>query len=385
MSGLSLQIEEDTHKQALKLIRDYGELSGAQIARLAGIQPSTVVYILRRLNKAGFIEYSRTGESTSRGGKRPVLWRIKGSFGYLLGMEVLVDKIRYVLTDFSGQIVARVETHYENYLENGRVPQALLDNIEEVIDQYELNRERLLGIGIAITGLIDNAEAVVQYSSNLQLKELPLKKMIEEKVNVPVCLVNDANAGAMGIKWYFRRVGSLPPNIVYVTYNQISDYLGIGIIINDVLYSGATGTAGEVFEPLPDLFEAGKWAIQRRNTGGPLRYWLDSGKHISLAYIFDLARKDDPVAGEMVNTIIQFLAYQLLLINGFINPDLIVLGGDIAIGEDLILDPLIEEFKRRNREFLEIDYNIPEIMFSEYGNYSVAMGANALIIRELLR
>ena len=384
MPGLTLQIAEEKHKLALKLIRDYGELSGAQIARLTGFQPSTVVYILRRLNKAGLIEYSRTGESTNRGGKRPVLWKINGSFGYIIGMEVLLDKIRYVLTDFSGKIVVKKEISYEDYLKNDRVIEAILGNIKNIIIQYSLDEKRILGIGIGITGLIDNAEAAVQYSSNLQLRDLPLKKIIENQVSIPVNLINDANAGALGVKWYSQRKEPLPPNIVYVTYNQVSDYLGLGIIINDMLYSGAAGTAGEVFDPLPNLLDVGKKAMQQHNYRSPLKQWLESGKHIPLLPIFKYARQEDTIAREIVNTIIQFLAYQLMLINGFINPDMIVLGGDIAIGQDLILNPLIDEFNKRNREFLEIDYNIPEIIFSEYGNYSVAMGANAVVLRKVL-
>ena len=384
MPGLTLQIAEEKHKLALKLIRDYGELSGAQIARLTGLQPSTVVYILRRLNKSGFIAFSRTGESTSRGGKKPDLWKIRGSFGYILGMEVLVDKVRYVLTDFSGKIVTKREVSYENYLTNDHVTEAILDNVRDLVKEYSLNSKKILGIGIAITGLIDNTEAIVHYSSNLQLRELPLKANIEEQVDIPVYLANDANAGALGIKWYSQSVDYLPPNIVYITYNEFSDYLGLGIIIHDVLYSGAAGTAGEVFDPLPNLNDAGKRAMQRNNSNSPLKQWLRAGKHIPLSDVFYYAREDDFIARHIVDTIVQFMAYQLMLINGFINPDLIVLGGDIAMGQDLILNPLINELQKRNKEFLEIDYNIPRIMFSEYGNYSVAMGANAVIIRKVL-
>lgn len=384
MPELSLQIAEEKHKLVLKLIRDYGELSGAQIARMAGLQPSTVVYILRRLSEDGLIEYSRIGESTNRGGKRPVLWKINGAFSYILGMEVLVDKIRYVLTDFSGKIVASREIPYENHLIDDQVTEAILDNIQDLIKQNSLDNKKILGIGIAITGLIDNTEAIVRYSSNLHLRDLLLKEMIEKQVDIPVYLVNDANAGALGIKWYSRRSEPLPPNIVYITYNQISDYLGLGIIIHDMLYLGSAGTAGEVFDPLPDLFDAGKRAMQQDSSESPLKLWLNSGKQIPMSHIFNYAREDDIIARRMADTIIQFLAYQLLLINGVVNPDLIVLGGDIAMGQDIILHPLIDEFKKRNREFLKIDYNIPQIMFSEYGNYSAAMGANALIIRKVL-
>jgi predicted NBD/HSP70 family sugar kinase len=381
---LSLHIAEDTHKNSLKLIRDHGELSGAQIARLTGLQPSTVVYILRRLNEDGFIEYSRTGESTKKGGKRPVLWKINGSFGYILGLEVLVDKIRYVLTDFSGEITARNEIAYDNYLKKESLSEAIIANIKDIQHHLSLSRKRVLGIGIAITGLIDRTGDKVRYSSNLQLFDMPLKQMIEEQIDIPVYLVNDAKAGALSIKWYSQSVDDLPSNIVYITYNQISDTLGTGVILNDILHQGASGTAGEMFDPLPDLVQVGRDAIKQLGYEGPLKKSLDSGKSILLSQIFDYTRENDPVAKKMVESIIEFLADEILVINGFIDPELIVLGGDIALGEDLILPSLIPVFKKKNKEFLKIDDNIPRIMFSEYGNYSVAIGANAFIIRKIL-
>lgn len=384
MPELSLKFAEDTHKLSLKLIRDHRELSGAQIARLTGLQPSTVVYILRRLNKAGYIEYSRMGNSTNKGGKRPILWKIKGSFGYVLGLEVLVDKIRYVLTDFSGKIIVRHEVSYENYLKEDLVIEAITDNIKGIQKQYSLSNKKILGVGIAITGLINNRGEIVRYSSNLQLFDMPLKQLIEEKVNLPVFLVNDANAGALGIKWYSQGIDQLPPNIVYITYNRISDTLGVGVILNDALHQGSSGTAGEMFDPLPDLIRIGQNALKHHKSESPLKRPLESEKYISLSEIFHYARQKDPVAMKMVKSIIQFLAHEILLINGFINPDLVVLGGDIAVGHDLILPELIPEYNRKNEEFLKIDYNIPQIMFSEYGNYSVAIGANALIIRKVL-
>ena len=82
-----------------------------------------------------------------------------------------------------------------------------------VIEKTSPETKKIPGLGIAITGLIDNTEAIVQYSSNLRLSDFPLKDIVEEKVNIPVYLINGANAGVLGVNWYLRNNELLPPNM----------------------------------------------------------------------------------------------------------------------------------------------------------------------------
>ena len=81
-------LTENSHKQVLNIIRTHREVSGAEISRLTGLQPSTILYILRILDRKGFIAISRTGDSTQKGGKKPVLWKIRPDIGVMLGIEV---------------------------------------------------------------------------------------------------------------------------------------------------------------------------------------------------------------------------------------------------------------------------------------------------------
>ncbi len=97
-------LTENSHKQVLNIIRTHREISGAEISRLTGFQPSTILYILRILDRKGFITISRTGDSTQKGGKKPVLWKIKSDIGVMLGIEVFKSKLRFVKIDFAGKI-----------------------------------------------------------------------------------------------------------------------------------------------------------------------------------------------------------------------------------------------------------------------------------------
>ena len=106
-------LTENSHKLVINVIRTHKEISGAEISRITGFQPSTILYILRILDRKGFICISRTGDSTQKGGKKPVLWKIKPDIGLILGIEVFSSKLRFVEIDFAGNIHSQGEKSFQ--------------------------------------------------------------------------------------------------------------------------------------------------------------------------------------------------------------------------------------------------------------------------------
>lgn len=95
-----------SHRRIINLIRLHNGISGAELARLSGMQPSSLVYILRHLSALQLISQTKLYESTSRGGKHSLLWKIHPATGYLLGIEYRGDRARYVFTSLDGLIQA---------------------------------------------------------------------------------------------------------------------------------------------------------------------------------------------------------------------------------------------------------------------------------------
>lgn len=117
---------------------------------------------------------------------------------------------------------------------------------KEVLEQFFSFSDKLINpavtaIGIGVPGLADVANGMVYDVVNIpSWKEVPLRKIMEEKYRVPVFINNDANCFALG-KFYFGK-GQGCNSMIGLT---IGTGLGSGIIINKKLYSGATGGAGE--------------------------------------------------------------------------------------------------------------------------------------------
>jgi glucokinase len=382
IAGL-LSLTENSHKQVLNLIRIYREISGAELARLTNLRPSTVLYILRNLDEKGLIEISGTGESTTKGGKKPTLWKIKSKKGYVIGLEILVHKIRIALVGLEGNFIDKGEHIPSNKITDKNLVEELIKAITITIEKNRILHENIIGVGIAVPGMVDSKNGHIHYASALGVENFALKLKLESKLPLRFVIGNDANAGAMDVKWYTEPTQKLPGNIVYITYNQGAKNLGAGLIINNTLYSGVSGAAGEIFYPLPRIPTIVERGIKKLGTAHPI---LQNSKAevIKISDVMNFAKQGCQLSDFIIEEICKVIADEIARIVGFINPDLIVLGGDITLQEDLLRKYIIPFAHEKTSGYLKHGYYMPEIRFSQFGKFSVAAGATALLLSELI-
>jgi DNA-binding transcriptional ArsR family regulator len=84
----------------LNLIREHQKISGSELSKMTGMRPSTISSLLKELEGKNLIVNTGKGESTSRGGKRPFLWRINNTVAYVIGVDVEIGEVTSVLMDF---------------------------------------------------------------------------------------------------------------------------------------------------------------------------------------------------------------------------------------------------------------------------------------------
>lgn len=382
ITGL-LSLTENSHKQVLNLIRIYREISGAELARLTNLRPSTVLYILRNLDEKGLIEISGTGESTTKGGKKPTLWKIKSNKGFVIGLEILVHKIRIVLVGLEGNFIDKGEHIPTGRITDKNLIEELTRAITDTIEKNQIPYENIIGVGIAVPGMVDSKNGHIHYAAALGVENFALKLKLESKLPLRFTIGNDANAGAMDVKWYTEPTQKLPANIVYITYNQGAKNLGAGLIINNTLYSGVSGAAGEIFYPLPKIPSIIEKGIKKMGDDHPL---LQNSKieDIKISDVMNFAKKGCPLSTFTIEEICKVIADEIARTVGFINPDLIVLGGDITLQEDLLRKYIIPFAHEKTSGYLKHGYYMPEIRFSQFGKFSVAAGATALLLSELI-
>lgn len=371
-------LKDSSQRVVLNLIRLHKELSGAELSRLTGLQPSTIVYILRALKNKKLIEKKGVGASTNRGGKKPTLWRIRAKSRWCLGLEILPTQIRVIATSINDQVGFKESVIIQKGINKKNIIHHVIKIVEPFLKQQS-NNLILTGIGIAIPGIIETETGNILYSSSLDLKNFDLVTPLEAALGIPVIIGNDANAGALALQWYPDSTKHLYNNKVFIMYNQEAKNLGSGLIINNSLFIGSSGTAGEIFSPLPNILDLMKEGIRQSDEKSILKQ-EDTEDTQDLTCLSELAEKGCPASYYVLTAVCNYIAREMINITGLINPDLIVLGGDLPKPDYWIKKAILPVVRKEMDSKLKRGYLIPEIRASELKEYAVAMGANALIL-----
>jgi glucokinase len=245
------------------------------------------------------------------------------------------------------------------------VSERIFSAIDRLLSAKNMDSSQLLCIGIAAAGAVDSERGLVTSSPNLPgWHDIPLRDVVSRKYKVDTILINDANAEVIGEHEFGAGRGA--SNLILLT---IGTGIGGGIIINGKLYTGATGSAGEIghttidvngpkcscgnigcWETLASGRAMAKEAISRISHGeksvltGMVKGEIEK---ITTEKIEEAARRGDPLALEVISRAATYLGIGMVnLINAF-NPELIIVGGGVAKMGELLLEPARQVVRER--------------------------------------
>ncbi|MGP8321959.1 MAG: ROK family protein [Methanosarcinaceae archaeon] len=364
----------------LNLIRSKGPISGAELSKITKLQAATVSKIIKNLAEIGFIEIDGRGDSTHLGGKRPTLWRIAPGYGYIIGIEVLPYEIRGSLINLNSEIIVQQTNVQSQKLGGDTVIAAVKKIIDNLISAANVSGEKIIGAGLGVSGLVDSKNGIVRFSIGLNLKEFALKQQMEDLVNTPIVVANDANSAVLGEKWL--GLGMDASNMVYITVNEEITGIGCGIILNNELFLGRSQSAGELILDLPQIhkvFSEISPDIKDSPLLNKMGHYLNK---ISMLELVKDARANGHLALKILDHLGRVLGREVARIISFVNPDMIILGGDISEAKELILNPIKNEV---DELVLELPRQMVSITMTQFGRYAVSIGAAALILKEIFR
>ncbi len=263
-----------------------------------------------------------------------------------LGIDLGGTKVETSLVDVDGHIRAS----HISPTSHTKGPEGIIDDIVACVNGClgkEEREARALGIGVA--GQVDH-EGVVYYCPNLKWRMVPLKKILEDKLKMPVVVVNDVRAAAMG-EWRFGAGRGVNDMVVLF----VGTGIGGGVVTGGKILQGCTNAGGELGHmtlamdgrkchcPNTGCLEAyaGGWAIAGRaqaaasaNPDAGRRLVSLAGKldNITAVTVGDAFREGDPLAIRLVNETGRYLAAGVVSIVNALNPCLVVLGGGVIEG-----------------------------------------------------
>ncbi|MGR9433510.1 ROK family transcriptional regulator [Rhizobium leguminosarum] len=240
-----VRVRAYNERLVLSLVRLYGALSKADIARRSGLSAQTVSVIMRVLEKEGLL--SRGEPVRGRVGQPSIPMHINPDAVYSFGLKMGRRSADLVLMDFVGRIRMQLHRTYAYPL-----PDEILAFVTSGIRELEgrlddKQRGRIAGLGIAAPFELWNwAEEVGAPPGAMEVwRDVDLQADIAARVSHPVFMQNDATS-ACGAELVFG-VGPSYPDFVYFF---IGSFIGGGIVLNSAIFSGRTGTAGAI-GPLP--------------------------------------------------------------------------------------------------------------------------------------
>lgn len=222
----------------LKAVADHGPLSRSELAVLAGLSKAAITGLSRELIQDGALEEGEIA-APSRQGRPSILLRLNPTHGYFVGASIVEEPVTMVLTDFHGAVLGQRTAPWSND------PQAIAATIREAVPhllgEAGVPAERLRGIGVALSGLVNHDQDRCLHSANLGWIDQPVAAVVERATGVPTFLENDANAVATGERLY----GLARDHRTFTTVT-FGDSIGCAHYVDGALYRGHGGGAGEI-------------------------------------------------------------------------------------------------------------------------------------------
>lgn len=232
--------------------------------------------------------------------------------------------------------------------------------IQELAQELDLNIENIKGIGLGIPGPVLEQSIVAFFANFPWERNINIKEKLEKLTGIETKLDNDANIIALGEAKYGAAKGSKSSVTV-----ALGTGIGGGIYIDGKLVSGAKGAGGEVghmkivkdgklcgcgqrgcFEAYVSATGLIREAVSRLTVNKQnLLYKMIDGDLMRLEAkdIFDAAREGDAFSLDLVDYEAEYLALGIANILNIINPEVIVLGGGVALAGDILLNPMREK------------------------------------------
>lgn len=382
-------IKDINRSLVINEIRMNGPISRTDISKNLNLGLSTVTNIVEELENQNLVH--EVGEADSTGGRKPILLEFNYNYGYIIGIKIEENNLIFALTNLKSEIIEKRVVPFKKGTNSNTVLNMVVENIEKLIAKIPYNKN-LMGIGVAVSGLVDQQKGKLIYSGMLNWSNVEIGNILENKFNVPVYVDNDVNAYTLAELWYGH--GRELNNFIVVTYGS---GIGSGIVINKKLYTGDFGGAGEIGHMVLvaegrkcecgqrgclEAYASENFIVDyiRDNIKMYSESKIDLTEDLSIEKVYEYAKEGDMLAIDVLKLSAKYLGYGLLSVINLLNPSTIILAGEGMIAKDIIL-PVINDIVKNN--FFKMHEKKVQIKVSELGDEGWVIGASTLAISKL--
>jgi predicted NBD/HSP70 family sugar kinase len=328
----------------LDLIRINQPISRADLARLMGTRRGAVSVLVNQLIADGAVFEGATGEA--KRGRKPTFLYVDSRERCVVAVDIRPTRTFVMVTDLLGRQLASV-TSYPTERDPKRFVACLAKRINAVLAGHH-DLGRCEGVGVVVPGMVDADSGRVLSAPNLGWRDVMLRDAIAAAVGLPVQIEHSGKACALAQVWSTRDAGATS-NFVYL---NVSDGLGVGVVLGGRLVRGHHNIAGEfghiplnIDGPRCGCGASGCWEVYVSNLATLSRYFgrdlreRPFAADVATLTIDDLiarARTGDAKALAALLSTGRYLGLGLAAVVNAIDPSHVYISGEITAAWDLI-------------------------------------------------
>lgn len=372
-----------------KLYRE-GPLSRQELTEVTALSQASVSNMVAELVSDGLVEDAGLVESD--GGRPRTLLRVSPSYAYVVGVDIGETRVQVELFDLSMRAIAKADHAFRSASPKpATVVNHTLSGLSEVIKEAGADPNRVLGMGVAVSGVVQHPQEGVVDAQSLGWNSVPLGEMLRVGTSVPVRVDNGAKALGQAEMWFGAGRGARD-----VVVALIGSGVGAAVVTNSSVYRGSTSSAGEwghttimhggrrcrcgalgcleAYVGAESILDRFRQANRGRPVGG--------GREEPMLATLIASAGSSRTAAKVLEETLDFLGAGLATLVNLLNPERIVLGGwaGLALGERY----LPEIRTATGTHALRGPFEHTTIELCELGADAVALGAATLPVAQLL-
>ena len=317
----------------LRHIRQLGQCSRAELARLSGLSKPTVSLALANVERSGLVR--EAGQRTGVPGRSAVLYEIRPEAGYVLGLDIGQQYLRGAVADLTGEVIARSALRTRASSRSGRVAE-LIGLADELCADAGITRSSVTQTVIGSPGVYDPRRNAIALAGVLASWGKPaVLAELRAAFGEQLLVENDVDAASLA-----EREHGHGRDVRTFAFVWIGTGIGMGLVIEGNLHRGVHGVAGEIaYMPISSGQGADPEDARRRGTleaagsaAAVVRAARRTGMRgsVSARRVFEAAASGDERAAAIVADEAELVARAVCAIVTVVDPELVVLGGGIG-------------------------------------------------------
>ncbi|MGN7310911.1 ROK family transcriptional regulator [Alkalicoccobacillus gibsonii] len=384
------QMKTFNQKVILKLLKEHGVLSKAQLSKISQLTVPAVTGIIQTLLQSKLIE--EIGPTKTSRGRFPATYKIRSNGIHILAVTIATTFAKAAIINLDGEVKEICQTTLPKHVTSEQA----LSYVEKLVQQCNPDQYQIIGMGAGLHGIVDTEKGVLVFPPQLSWRSFPILEELEKRFSYPILIDNDCNTLVLAERWF----GQAKEGETTVTLNV--DYgIGAGIYMNNNLFRGSHYAAGQIGHTIvaADGLECpcGNRGCLEMHASEPsiirdVKSKIESGsasiatdlaenvQSIQIQHVYEAALLNDELAISMLSRAGALTGKAASSLVNILNPDRLILSGGILKSNHTFFEPFQKAIQTNS---IQASTQSLEIVKSDLGTHADVIGAACLWIDQL--